>query len=50
MIRGRRGQLMGGLVLLTLGVLFILDRLFILDVHTSWPLLLVAIGIGLFLS
>ena len=40
---------MGGLVLPTLGALFLLDRLFILDVHTSWPLLLVAIGVGLFL-
>jgi len=44
-----KGQLMGGIILLTLGCLFILDRLLILGVHTSWPLLLVAIGLGLFL-
>ncbi len=36
-------------MLLTLGALFLLDRLFLLDVHTSWPLLLVAVGFGLFL-
>jgi len=49
MRQGKKGQLMGGIVLLTLGSLFILDRLFILNIHTSWPLLLVAIGLGLFL-
>lgn len=51
MIHGIKGkiQLMGGIVLLTLGCLFVLDRLFILDVRTSWPLLLVVIGLGLFL-
>ncbi|HSR12711.1 MAG TPA: hypothetical protein VLS90_14810 [Thermodesulfobacteriota bacterium] len=41
---------MGGLVLLTLGVLFILDRLIILEIDVSWPLILVAIGVGMFLS
>ena len=49
MSKGKKGQLLGGLVLLTLGVIFILDRLYILEVYTSWPLLLVAIGVGLFL-
>ncbi len=46
----RKGQLIGGLVLLTLGALFILDRLIILEIYISWPLVLVAIGVGLFLS
>ena len=51
MIRGKKGksQLMGGIVLLTLGCLFVLDSLFILGLLTSWPLLLVVIGLGLFL-
>lgn len=49
MTHGKKGQLMGGLVLLTLGALFLLDRLYLLDVHTSWPLLLVTVGLGLFL-
>jgi hypothetical protein len=49
-MRSKRGQLIGGLVLLTLGVLFILDRLILLEIYISWPLVLVAIGVGLFLS
>ncbi len=49
-MRSKRSQLIGGLVLLTLGVLFILDRLIILEIYISWPLVLVAIGVGLFLS
>ena len=49
-MRSKRGQLIGGLVLLTLGVLFILDRLIILEIYISWPLVLVAVGVGLFLS
>ena len=49
-MRGKRGQLIGGLVLLTLGALFILDRLLILEIFISWPLVLVALGVGLFLS
>ncbi len=49
-MRGKRGQLIGGLALLTLGALFILDRLLILEIYISWPLVLVALGVGLFLS
>ena len=49
-MRSKQGQLIGGLVLLTVGVLFILDRLIILEIYISWPLILVVIGIGLFLS
>jgi len=49
MSQGKKGQLLGGLVLLTLGVIFVLDRLYILEVFTSWPLILVVIGVGLFL-
>ena len=48
-MRGKKGQLIAGLVLLTLGSLFILDRLIILEVYTSWPLILVAVGVALFL-
>ncbi len=49
-MRSKRGQLIGGLVLLTLGSLFVLDRLMILEIYISWPMILVAIGVGLFLS
>jgi putative Mn2+ efflux pump MntP len=50
MSRGKRGQVMGGVILVTLGALLLLHRLVILNFYTtSWPLLLVAIGLGLFL-
>ena len=50
MSRGRRGQLMGGVILVTLGALLLLHRLLILNFYTtSWPLLLVAIGLGFFM-
>jgi membrane-bound ClpP family serine protease len=48
-MRGKRGQLIAGLVLLTLGALFILDRLIILEIYISWPVILVAVGVALFL-
>ncbi len=49
-MRSGKGQLIGGLVLFTLGALFILDRLWILEIYISWPLVLVALGVGFFLS
>jgi len=48
-MRGKKGQLIGGLVLLTVGSLFILDRLLILQIYISWPLILVAVGVALFI-
>jgi len=48
-MKGKKGQLIAGLVLLTVGSLFILDRLIILEVYTSWPLIMVAVGVALFL-
>ena len=39
---------MGGLVLLTLGILIILQIFFIIDLFTSWPLILVVIGLSFF--
>jgi peptidoglycan/LPS O-acetylase OafA/YrhL len=46
----KRIKLMGGLVLVTLGPLLLLDNLEILYFReTTWPLLLVSIGFGLFL-
>jgi hypothetical protein len=48
-MRGKKGHLIAGLVLLTVGCLFILDRLFILQIYISWPLILVAVGVALFL-
>jgi peptidoglycan/LPS O-acetylase OafA/YrhL len=45
-----RIMLMGGLLLVTLGPLLLLDNLEILYFReTTWPLLLVAVGVGLFL-
>ena len=49
-MRSKKGQLIAGFVLLTVGSLFILDRLIILEIYISWPLILVAVGVGLFLS
>ncbi len=49
MSRRKRGLLLSGLILVTLGALLLLHRLFILNFETSWPLLLVVIGVGLFL-
>lgn len=49
MSRKKRGLLLSGLILVTLGALLLLHRLFILNFETSWPLLLVVIGVGLFL-
>jgi len=49
-MRSKKGQLIAGLVLVTVGALFVLDRLFILEIYTSWPLILVAVAVGLFLS
>jgi putative Mn2+ efflux pump MntP len=49
MARGKKGLLLGGLILVTLGILLLLHRLYILHFETSWPLLLVVIGVGLFL-
>jgi len=48
-MKGKKGQLIAGLVLIALGSLFILDRLLILEVYISWPLILVAVGVALFL-
>lgn len=48
-MRGKKAQLIAGLVLLTVGALFILDRLIILEIYISWPIILVAVGIALFL-
>ena len=48
-MRRKKGELIAGLVLLTVGSLFILDRLLILEIYISWPLILVAVGVALFL-
>ena len=48
-MQGKKGFLLGGLILLTLGALLLLHRLYILHFETSWPLILVVIGVGLFL-
>jgi hypothetical protein len=42
-----RGSLIGGLVLIVMGLLFLADNFY--DIHFSdfWPLILVAIGAGL---
>ena len=47
MYQRKKSQLLTGLILFTLGFIFILDRLSLIDVYTSWPLILVAIGLGI---
>ncbi len=46
----RKIQLIGGLVLFTIGIQLILAFFFILDWDTTRPLLLVAVGVGLFIN
>jgi phage shock protein C len=43
-----RGSITGGIVLIVLGLLFLMERL-VPDIHFSdyWPLILVAVGVGL---
>jgi phage shock protein C len=40
-----QGNLIGGVVLILLGVLFLLDRWFDIDFGDLWPLILIAIGV-----
>ncbi|HTX87362.1 MAG TPA: PspC domain-containing protein [Bacteroidales bacterium] len=49
--RHRRGSLIGGLVLITLGVLFLADE-FLPNVNFGdlWPVILIVIGIGLLIN
>jgi len=43
----RNGSLIGGLILIILGILFLFENLDILDFSEAWPLILVIIGVGL---
>jgi len=46
--RGRHGSVIGGIVLIMLGGLFLADNYIpLLEFSNTWPLILVAIGIGL---
>lgn len=42
--RYRHQRLMGPIVLITLGILFLLDQFHIYDFSETWPILLIAIG------
>ena len=42
-----RGSVIGGLVLIVLGALFLLDNFFDIRFGDLWPLILVAVGVGL---
>ncbi len=42
-----QGSIIGGVVLIILGVLFLLDRWFNIDFGDLWPLILIAIGVWL---
>lgn len=42
-----KNSLVGGVVLIVLGVLFLLDRWFNIDFGDLWPLILIAIGVWL---
>ena len=47
-LSGRRGSMMGGAIMITLGGLFLLQQLWNIGLGRSWPVLLIAIGaIGL---
>jgi len=42
-----RGSVIGGLVLIVLGALFLLDNFLDIRFGDLWPLILVAVGVGL---
>ncbi len=44
---GKSGGLVGGSILIGLGVLFLLDRWFHIDLGDLWPFVLIAIGVWL---
>lgn len=44
------GSLIGGLILLVLGILFLLENLDVLEFVEAWPLILVIIGVGLIIK
>ncbi len=48
--RCRMHGLMGPAVLITLGILFLLDQFFVLRFHDSFPVLLIVIGLVLYLG
>ena len=44
-----RDGLIGGIVLVLIGTLFLVQELFSIDVwHYAWPLVLIAMGVGMF--
>jgi phage shock protein C len=49
--RRQRGSLVGGLVLITLGVLFLADEFFPnFDFGDLWPVIIIVIGVGLLIN
>jgi hypothetical protein len=46
----RGGRYMGGMVLIVLGLIFLIDAYTAYDFGELWPLLLIAIGIGVILK
>jgi phage shock protein C len=44
---GKSGGLVGGIVLIALGVLFLLDRWLHIDLGDLWPFVLIAVGVWL---
>jgi len=47
---GRPGTLTGGIIMITLGTLFALQQLAEVSFRSTWPLLLIATGVGLLLQ
>ncbi len=43
----RSSSIVGGIVLITVGVIFLLDRWFDINMRDLWPLILVAVGVWL---
>jgi phage shock protein C len=46
----KRGSLIGGLVLVTLGTMFLIDEFTSLSFGDLWPVILVVIGVGLLIN
>ncbi len=44
---GKSGGLVGGIILIGLGILFLLDRWFDIDLGDLWPFVLIAVGVWL---
>jgi hypothetical protein len=47
MKKGKRGGLVSGITLFTIGLVFLLDNLGFIDVSIVWPIILIGIGLAI---